>query len=145
MKNVFDEKLDESASKIFDLNKGQSFYVEKYNKVWLGKRPRPQNQEVSKGRKRVKFSNFELCLDANPHLQPHALQRSQENIGANIFLKHLRKMRNFDLKPVATEAGVSQRFLQEKQLAMQDQRSVVEGSGEGSQLFGEEDESSLAL
>lgn len=28
---------------------------------------------------------------------------------------------------------------------MQDQRSVVEGSGEGSQFFGEEDESSLAV
>jgi hypothetical protein len=73
MKNVFDEKLDESNSRIFEVNRGQSFYVEKYNKVWLGKRPRPQNEEVSKGRKRVKFSNFELCLDANPHLQPHAL------------------------------------------------------------------------
>jgi len=75
MKNVFDEKQDDFTKSI-DPNKGQSFYVEKYNKIWLGKRKREKSDSESRGRKRVKFSNFELCLESHPHLESHVIQRS---------------------------------------------------------------------
>ena len=39
LKNVFEEKQDEIA-KILDKKKVQSYFLDNYNKIWLGKRPR---------------------------------------------------------------------------------------------------------
>ena len=60
------------------------------------------------------------------------MQRSSETIGENIYHKHLKQIKEFDLKSVAREAGVNQRHFKEKQQVTQDQRSINEGSGEGS-------------
>lgn len=68
MKNVFDDKLEEEY-KMPDPIMGQRHYVEKYNKVW-GKQcgqkrlHRDGSSELAgRGRKRVKFSNQEICYE----------------------------------------------------------------------------------
>ena len=38
MKNVFNEQVDEQLKIPIVINKGQSHYLDKYNKAWLGKR-----------------------------------------------------------------------------------------------------------
>jgi hypothetical protein len=43
------------------------------------------------------------------------MQRSSETIGENIYHKHLKQIKEFDLKSVAREAGVNQRHFKEKQ------------------------------
>lgn len=71
VRNVFNESSEE-LPKIQNLNKGQSDYIEKYNKSWnLGKRKR-EPSTLSRGRKRVKFSNIEILLSEHPHLQKYA-------------------------------------------------------------------------
>ncbi len=57
MQNVFKEKIDDQLKIPIVINKGQSHYLDKYNKTWLGKRSN-ENQQNSAGRKRVKFSNL---------------------------------------------------------------------------------------
>lgn len=66
-KNIFDEALDEDFNSPLVTLKGQKHYLEKYNKAWLGKRARVHEQSAL-GRKRVKFSNFEICMESHPHL-----------------------------------------------------------------------------
>lgn len=67
-KNIYDEKREEEYNSPLMPLKGQSSYLVKYNKSWLGKREHSPQKNVS-GRKRVKFSNLELCLEAHPHLK----------------------------------------------------------------------------
>jgi hypothetical protein len=70
-RNIFDEKDEEDFNSPLMPLKGQKSYLVKYNKSWLGKRERSPQKNVL-GRKRVKFSNLEICLEAHPHLQEFA-------------------------------------------------------------------------
>ena len=81
------------------MNRGQNYYIERYNKVWNNqlsgqKRSRVdeimlsalENHKINKrGRKRVKFSNQEICIEAHPHLREYAKQRSLEFQGATFI------------------------------------------------------------
>lgn len=72
--NVFGEQpesIGTDMSKVHN-SRGHNFYVEKYENAWLGKRQRDPSESVGPGRKRVKFSNFELCMAQYPHLQKYA-------------------------------------------------------------------------
>lgn len=106
--------------------KGQKFFTDKYDKDWDPKQPlqklsgrkrlaREDGVQSTRGRKRVKFSNKETILEAYPHLQPYENQRSLEFLGPSLFQNSLKKIENFDVKPCARQAGVSSKFLRDKQ------------------------------
>ena len=70
--------------------------------------------ESKRGRKRVKFSNEELCIEAHPHLREYARQRSLEHLGPNLFQNRLQQVSVFDVKPLAKQMGVSEKFFVER-------------------------------
>jgi hypothetical protein len=47
-------------------------------------------------------------------LKEYAKQRSLEFLGPNLYQNKLQQVRDFDLKPVAKQAGVSAKFFLEK-------------------------------
>ena len=48
-------------------------------------------------------------------MKEYAKQRSLEFLGPNLFQNKLQQVKEFDLKPLAKQAGVSAKFFVEKQ------------------------------
>lgn len=104
-RNVFDEKDQEDYSSPLVTLKGQECYLVKYNKSWLGKRERnPSNNNA--GRKRVKFSNLEHCLDTHPQLLRFANWREQAVEGSLAYKRLMKKVKTLDIKSIAESCGV---------------------------------------
>lgn len=104
-RNVFDVDNEEDLNSAFQSHKGQSSYLVKYKEVWLGKRERSPQKNVV-GRKRVKFSNYELCLEAHPHLKQYALQRTNTLLDGFVFKNSLQTVKKVDLKTIAESVGL---------------------------------------
>lgn len=94
--------------------------------------------EARRGRKRVKFSNKELCIEAHPHLRDYAKQRSLEFLGPNLYQGKLQQVSDFELKPLAKQVGISDKFLRERQ--SQEFAFNSNNENEGSEAYSELDD-----
>jgi hypothetical protein len=71
----------------------------------LGKRERSP-QKNNPGRKRVKFSNLEHCLETHPHLQRFANWRTQAVEGSSAYKRLMKKTKTLEMKSIVESFGV---------------------------------------
>ena len=114
-RNVFDEKDQEDFSQPLVTLKGQQCYLVKYNKSWLGKRDRSPSKNKA-GRKRVKVSNLEVCLEAHPHLQQFAKWRAQAVEGSFAYKRMLKKVKTLEMKSIVESSLLGAKADQPKAL-----------------------------
>lgn len=96
MQNVFKE---DSAKSDIPTNPGQQYYLQKYEKAWLGKRSASRNlSPANRGRKRAK-TNMELCLESYPLLERYSKSRPDLSKVAS------RNMGSVSLKAAVKGAG----------------------------------------
>ena len=112
-RNVFDEKDKEDFASPLVTLKGQECYLVKYNKSWLGKRERNPSKN-NPGRKRVKFSNLEHCLETHPHLQRFADWRTQAVEGSFAYKRLMKKAKTLEMRSIVESFGVAGKTEQPK-------------------------------
>jgi len=123
-RNVFDEKDKEDYSQPLVTLKGQECYLVKYNKSWLGKRERSPSKNRA-GRKRVKVSNLEVCLEAHPHLQKFAKWRAQAVEGSFAYKRLMKKVKTLEMNSIVESSALGVRADQPKVLQNEASRESV--------------------
>ena len=113
--------------------KGQECYLVKYNKSWLGKRERSPSKNNA-GRKRVKVSNLEVCLEAHPHLQKFAKWRAQTVEGSFAYKRLMKKVKTLEMNSIVESSALGVKVDQPKVLQNEASRESV-GSRDDDDLF----------